>query len=165
MIRELLQNADRVPYVVFFRDIAEFNRFEERFFDVEGRIGDIVGMVEEAVEFFKEYGEKYKFDWLMIGALAYQESRIDQNKRSPAGAIGVMQLLPSTAKDPNVNIPDIENLDKNIHAGVKYLRFINDRYFEKEPMDHLNLCGFIPRGLPRRRLLVLGFNTPLLAAG
>lgn len=96
----------------------------------------------EVVEFFKEYGEKYNFDWLMLVSLAYQESRIDQSKRSPAGAIGVMQLLPSTAADPNVNIPDIKKLDKNIHAGVKYLRFINDRYFEKEPMDFLNKMLF-----------------------
>jgi len=96
----------------------------------------------EAVEFFKEYGEKYNFDWLMVAALAYQESRIDQSKRSAAGAIGVMQLLPSTAADPNVNIPEIEKLDKNIHAGVRYLRFINDRYFEEEPMDHLNKMLF-----------------------
>jgi len=96
----------------------------------------------EAVDFLKKYGDQYNFDWLMVGALAYQESRIDQSKRSHTGAIGVMQILPSTAKDPNVNIPEIEKLDKNIHAGVKYLRFINDRYFEKEPMDHLNKMLF-----------------------
>jgi len=97
---------------------------------------------QEAIEFFKEYGKRYNFDWLMVAALAYQESRIDQRKRSAAGAIGVMQLLPSTAADPNVNIPEIEKLDKNIHAGVRYLRFINDRYFEEEPMDHLNKILF-----------------------
>ena len=53
-----------------------------------------------------------------------------------------MQLLPSTAADPNVNIPKIEQLESNIHAGVKYLRFIRDRYFEKEPMDELNKMLF-----------------------
>jgi membrane-bound lytic murein transglycosylase MltF len=86
----------------------------------------------DAVKFFKEYADKYDFDWLMVAALAYQESRIDQSVRSPAGAIGVMQILPATAKDPNVNIPNIEDLGNNIHAGVKYLRFIRDNYFEKE---------------------------------
>lgn len=96
----------------------------------------------EAIEFFREYSNQYKFDWLMIAALAYQESRIDQGKRSPAGAIGVMQLLPSTAADPNVNIPNIKELENNIHAGVKYLRFMRDRYFEKEPMDELNKMLF-----------------------
>jgi membrane-bound lytic murein transglycosylase MltF len=91
---------------------------------------------------FVKYSDQYDFDWLMVGALAYQESRIDQRKRSPAGAIGVMQLLPSTAKDPNVNIPDIERIENNIHAGVKYLRFLRDRYFEKEPMDEFNKMLF-----------------------
>ena len=97
---------------------------------------------KEAIEFFQKYSNQYNFDWIMIAALAYQESRIDQSKRSPAGAIGVMQLLPSTAADPNVNIPDIKELENNIHAGVKYLRFMRDRYFENEQMDNLNKMLF-----------------------
>ena len=93
---------------------------------------------KEAVQFFKKYAEMYDFDWLVVTAQAYQESRIDQSKRSPAGAIGVMQLLPSTATDRNVGIQNIEEIENNIHAGVKYLRFIVDRYYAKEPMDRLN---------------------------
>jgi len=94
------------------------------------------------LDFFMKYSSQYEFDWVMIAALAYQESRIDQSKRSPAGAIGVMQLLPSTARDPNVNIPNIEKLENNIHAGVKYLRFLRQRYFDKEPMDDFNRMLF-----------------------
>lgn len=97
---------------------------------------------KDAVEFFRKYADKYDFDWLMIAALAYQESRIDQSLRSPAGAIGVMQMLPTTAEDPNVNISNIEELEHNIHAGIKYLRFIKDRYFEKEPMNEANKMLF-----------------------
>jgi membrane-bound lytic murein transglycosylase MltF len=97
---------------------------------------------KEAVDFFKEYSKQYNFDWLMIAAQAYQESGIDQSKRSPAGAIGVMQLLPSTAADPNVNIRKIDVKEHNIHAGVKYLRFLHDRYFKNEPMDALNKMLF-----------------------
>jgi membrane-bound lytic murein transglycosylase MltF len=93
---------------------------------------------KEAVQFFKKYAEMYDFDWLVVAALAYQESRIDQSKRSHAGAVGVMQLLPSTAADRNVGIQNIEEIEDNIHAGVKYLRFIVDRYYAKEPMDRLN---------------------------
>jgi membrane-bound lytic murein transglycosylase MltF len=95
-----------------------------------------------AVGFFKRYSQQYNFDWLMIAAQAYQESGIDQSKRSPAGAIGVMQLLPSTAADPNVNIRKIEVMEHNIHAGVKHLRFLYDRYFKNEPMDALNKMLF-----------------------
>ena len=53
-----------------------------------------------------------------------------------------MQMLPATAKDPNVNIPNIEVLENNIHAGVKYLRFLRDQYFEKEPMTEANKTLF-----------------------
>jgi len=96
----------------------------------------------DADEFFIKYADQYGFDWLFVAALAYQESRIDQSVRSPAGAVGVMQMLPSTAKDPNVNIPNINDLENNIHAGVKYLRFLRDQYFEKEPMDEANKTLF-----------------------
>jgi len=98
--------------------------------------------LREAIEFFKKYAGQYDFDWLMVAALAYQESRIDQSVRSSTGAIGVMQVLPSTAADPNVSIPNIEKLESNIHAGVKYLRFLRNRYFENEPMDEANKTLF-----------------------
>ncbi len=90
---------------------------------------------ETMVSLFEKYAGQYDFDYLMISAQAYQESGLDQSKRSPAGAVGVMQMLPSTAADPNVGIPDIEKLEKNIHAGTKYLRFIVDRYFKDEAID------------------------------
>jgi len=93
---------------------------------------------DEAVRFFQKYGDEYEFEYLMIAAQAYQESRIDQSQRSKAGAIGVMQLLESTASDPNVGIANIEDLESNIHAGVKYLRFLSDRYFDDEGIDMAN---------------------------
>src|SRR3546814_5633280 len=67
----------------------------------------------------------------MIGAQGYQESQLDQSARSHAGAIGIMQLLPSTAADPNVGIPDVTTERNNVHAGVRYLRFLRDRYFSE----------------------------------
>ncbi len=97
---------------------------------------------EAMVTLFQKYAGQYDFDYLMISAQAYQESGLDQSKRSPAGAIGVMQMLPSTAADPNVGIPDIGKLDRNIHAGTKYLRFIVDRYFKDEAMDDANKMLF-----------------------
>lgn len=92
----------------------------------------------DTLEFFKKYAEQYDFDWLLLAALAYQESTIDQSKRSHAGAIGVMQVLPSTAKDKNVNIPNIDEVAPNIHAGTKYLRFIMDRYFDNPEINQID---------------------------
>ncbi len=97
---------------------------------------------QSMVELFKKYADQYGFDYLLLGAQAYQESGLDQNKKSPVGAIGVMQLMPSTAKDPNIGIPDIHVLEQNIHAGTKYLRFISDRYFNDETIDPLNRMLF-----------------------
>jgi membrane-bound lytic murein transglycosylase MltF len=97
---------------------------------------------EAMVQLFKKYADNYDFDYLMIAAQAYQESGLDHSKKSHAGAIGVMQLLPSTASDSNVNISEIEKLENNIHAGTKYMRFIIDRYYKNEPMDNVNKMLF-----------------------
>ena len=80
--------------------------------------------------YFQLYAEFYEFDWRLIAALAYQESRFMHNKTSHAGAVGMMQIKPSTAKDRNVNLPNIQDLETNIHAGVKYLAYLRDRYFD-----------------------------------
>lgn len=98
---------------------------------------------KNSVSLFKTYGDRYDFDYLMLAALAYQESRLDQSMRSKVGAVGVMQILPTTAKDKNVNISNIEKLDPNIHAGTKYLRFMADRYFPEDgELDTLNRMFF-----------------------
>jgi membrane-bound lytic murein transglycosylase MltF len=97
---------------------------------------------EAMVQLFKKYADRYEFDYLMIGAQAYQESGLDHSKRSPTGAIGIMQVLPTTAADPNVNIAHIEKLENNIHAGTKYLRFIINQYYKDEPMDNVNKMLF-----------------------
>jgi len=90
------------------------------------------------VALLQKYAGQYDFDWLMIAAQAYQESGLDQGVRSPVGAIGVMQVMPTTARSREVNIPDIEKEDRNIHAGVKYMRFMMDEYFKDAPMDRIN---------------------------
>jgi membrane-bound lytic murein transglycosylase MltF len=84
---------------------------------------------------FQKYAARYRFEWPMLAALAYQESRLDHSLRSPRGAVGIMQILPSTAADPNVDIPDIQLLENNIHAGVKYLAFLRDRYFSGDDIE------------------------------
>ena len=71
-----------------------------------------------------------------MAAQGYQESTLDQKVKSPVGAIGVMQVMPQTGK--TLNVGDINEIDANIHAGVKYMRFMVDQYFKDEPMDNLN---------------------------
>ena len=94
--------------------------------------------MEDRIGVFQEYAGKYDFDWLMLAAQAFQESGLRQDRRSPAGAIGIMQIKPSTAADRNVGIDDITTIDGNVHAGAKYMRFIADRYFADDDINDLN---------------------------
>lgn len=91
---------------------------------------------------FEKYAAEYQFDALLLTAMAYQESRLDHATRSRVGAVGVMQIKPETAADPNVGIPDITSLENNIHAGTKYLRFLRDRYFSDPQIDDFNQTLF-----------------------
>ena len=85
---------------------------------------------------FKKYGTQYNVDYLLMAAQGYQESTLDQSVKSPVGAIGVMQVMPKTGQE--LNVGNITEVDSNIHAGVKYMRFMMDQYFKDEPMDDLN---------------------------
>ena len=95
---------------------------------------------EQVIEFFQRYGGTYHVEPLLMAAQGYQESRLDQSKRSAAGAIGVMQVLPSTGR--NLGVGDITLAEPNVHAGVKYIRMIIDRYYANEPMDEMNRVLF-----------------------
>ena len=89
--------------------------------------------------FFEQYGEQYDLPWLLLAAQGYQESQLDQGRKSSVGAVGVMQIKPSTAAGSPINITGVDaSAERNIQAGVKYLRFIVDQYYEDEPMDRIN---------------------------
>jgi len=91
---------------------------------------------EAMMDIFKKYGTQYNVDYLMMMAQGYQESRLDQRARSATGAVGVMQVLPSTGRAMKVG--DIQRVEPNIHAGVKFMTQVRDQYFADEPMDEIN---------------------------
>jgi len=100
--------------------------------------GEDYNRFRELESIFKNYGEQYGMDYLLAAAQGYQESRLDQSVRSGAGAVGVMQLLPSTASDPKVDIDDIHKVESNIHAGIKYLQYLRRRYFDDPAISQLD---------------------------
>jgi membrane-bound lytic murein transglycosylase MltF len=73
----------------------------------------------ETLALFEKYGDKYRFDPLMLAAQGYQESQLNQSARSHVGAIGVMQIMPATGEQMKVG--DIRLTESNIHAGAKYM--------------------------------------------
>jgi membrane-bound lytic murein transglycosylase MltF len=80
---------------------------------------------EQTVALFEKFGDRYDFDPMMLAAQGYQESTLDQSKRSGVGAIGVMQVMPAAGKE--LKIGDITPLEVNIHAGTKYMDQLMNR--------------------------------------
>jgi membrane-bound lytic murein transglycosylase MltF len=95
---------------------------------------------QETVAIFQKYGDQYGFDPLMLVAQGYQESTLDQSKRSRVGAIGVMQLMPETGA--SMKVGDVTVTDPNIHAGAKYLNKIMTDYFQDANFDDFNRALF-----------------------
>jgi len=91
---------------------------------------------QEVVQLFRKYSDQYEMDYLLMAAQGYQESQLNHAARSQVGAIGIMQVMPATGTE--LEVGDIAQLEPNIHAGVKYMRFVVDRYYKDEPMDNLN---------------------------
>lgn len=105
-------------------------------FVAEARSPEEIKKFQTVIEMFRKYAGKYNVDFLLMMAQGYQESRLDQKVKSQVGAVGVMQVMPATGKE--LAVGDISQLEPNIHAGVKYMRFMIDRYYANEPMDGLN---------------------------
>ncbi|MFM2029430.1 MAG: hypothetical protein RL517_621, partial [Pseudomonadota bacterium] len=89
---------------------------------------------------FQKYGNEYRIDWLLMTAQGYQESGLDQNKRSKVGAIGVMQIMPATGKE--LKVGDIGRVENNINGGVKYIRYLIEQYYNKKEITDLNKVLF-----------------------
>ena len=119
LFKRYLQNTDWIPRALAAPELDRFN---------------------DLLATFRRYGQQYDFDWLVLAAQAYQESKLDQSKQSHRGAVGVMQLLPSTARE--VGIDDISTVDGNVHAGAKYMRHIVDTYLPVDSLDVINLHLF-----------------------
>ena len=91
---------------------------------------DVVGRKKDLAPYFQAASKEQGFDWLFLMAQGFQESRLLQSARSASGAVGEMQLLPSTGRA--MGYGDIVSSAKNnIAAGAKYMRHIIDHYFNE----------------------------------
>jgi membrane-bound lytic murein transglycosylase MltF len=95
---------------------------------------------QETVSLFQKYSSQYKVDYLLMMAEGFQESGLNQDAHSKAGAIGIMQLMPATGRQMQVG--DIRRIEANVHGGVKYIRFMVNKYFANEPMTDTNKLLF-----------------------
>ena len=86
------------------------------------------GSISPYDNIFKKHAKDIGWDWQLLAALAFVESGYDSTVVSWAGAKGIMQLMPQTALDFGVDQYEIENPEKNIAAGVEYIKSLNMIY-------------------------------------
>ncbi|MFZ5570255.1 MAG: transglycosylase SLT domain-containing protein [Thermodesulfobacteriota bacterium] len=118
--------------------LAQYNRRIKQIYNSTGkndwqRFGGLLTL-------FQKYGHQYGFDPLMLAAQGYQESRLQQKARSPSGAVGVMQVLPSTGK--YMKVGDVRVLEPNIHAGAKYMDHLMKEYFQDATFSEMDRTLF-----------------------
>jgi len=116
-----------------FGNILQQRYFKNARYVEEATSAAEVRKFQMTVDLFRKYAAKYDVDYLLMMAQGYQESRLDQEAKSHVGAVGVMQLMPETGRQMKVG--DISQLEPNIHAGVKYLKFVQDTYFADPGLD------------------------------
>ena len=110
-------------------------QYMKKFRQIRNNAGDAEQQrFQQTLALFQKYGTQYGFDPLMLAAQGFQESQLDQQARSHVGAIGIMQLMPSTAKwvarqngRRDFRAAELDLPSVNAQFGTFYLRYVLDR--------------------------------------
>ena len=127
---------------------------------------DRMARFRQLADIFRTYGREYDIDYLLLAAQGYQESKLDQAVTSPAGAVGIMQVIPRYAAAAPINISNVKgDATANIHAGAKMLRQKVDRYFDDPAVDALNRVLFALASYNAGPTRIAGLRKRAAAAG
>jgi membrane-bound lytic murein transglycosylase F len=117
-----------LTYAKYFTSESRIRQHKEERVDLNAE-----GEFSPYDDIVKRYAEQYGFDWRLLVAQMYQESRFDPQARSWAGAHGLMQVLPRTAKQMGFE-GDLSDPEHGIHAGIKYLAWMRERFDPELPV-------------------------------
>lgn len=151
----------RKEYGSEFYNAARRRYFEnDDLYALKGGAFDRISPYDDLVQ---RYADRYSFDWRLIVAQMYEESRFDPDVVSPAGARGLMQVLPLTARD--MGFGDLTQPETAIHAGIKYLAKQRDRFEATLPVGDRTWfslaayhAGYDRVRAARRRAVKLGLD-------
>lgn len=114
------------------------SRVRSDYFSMEG------GKISAYDALIKEYARKLNWDWRLLAAQIFQESKFDPNTKSWAGAVGLMQLMPATGKQ--YGALDLYEPEQNIRAGTAFLiwlkNFWTERIEDPEEMKKFVLASY-----------------------
>ena len=123
------------------RVITEFPPITKRYFEknkdpkvlIKFLLND--GRLSAYDSYYKQYSKLLKWDWRLLAALSFEESRFDPNAISHVGARGLMQLMPSTGKSFGLNDQTFTDPEENIKAGSKYINSLQRAFTDIEDPD------------------------------
>jgi membrane-bound lytic murein transglycosylase F len=98
-----------------------------------GRRSDREASISPYDALARRYGAAHNLDWRLVVALMYQESRFQEGLVSPAGATGLMQILPETAAE--LGVVDLHDPDESVRAGTLYLSRLVQRWDPRLPLS------------------------------
>ena len=99
------------------------------------------GVLSDYDRLLKQYAPTIGWDWRLLGSQMYQESRFQPRARSWAGAMGLLQIMPGTARD--LGLADPYDPEANVEAAVRYLKWLEDNYWEERIEDPEERLKFI----------------------
>lgn len=120
-------NLQAVIYNKYFKDMKARKRSASPYISLKG------GKISVYDKHIKKYSKKINWDWRLIASLIFQESRFNPDIQSWAGAFGLMQLMPATAK--RFGASKNSSPEQNIAAGVKFIRWLDNQLKDKVPDD------------------------------
>lgn len=124
----------RILYQKYYTSRRAINIYKSPYFYLNS------GMICEYDKILKEKSKKIDWDWKLLASLMFQESRFDPNAQSWAGAYGLMQIMPETAK--MVRMKEFKEDTNNIETGVRYIKYL-DKVFKKVLKDTTDIIPFI----------------------
>ena len=118
ILSERKQTNYNVIYNKYFKNKRNFrSRASSDFYSIDNR------QISEYDNLLKKYAKQINWDWRLLASQVYQESRFDPGAKSWAGAEGLMQMMPNTAK--SLNISSVTNPTQNIKGGTEYLQWLS----------------------------------------
>lgn len=121
-------------WLVNFKKTAHYNIIYDKYFKNPRSVrivesdyySNSSGKVSQYDEYIKKYSKEIDWDWRLLASLVYQESRFKYNAQSWAGAYGLMQLMPTTARRFGVN--KNSSAEMQIKAGVDFIKWLDKRF-------------------------------------
>jgi membrane-bound lytic murein transglycosylase F len=113
----------RVIYNKYFQNKRSFRRRSKSdYYSLNNK------QISNYDDIIKTQAEKIDWDWRLLASQVYQESKFNPNAKSWAGAVGLMQMMPATALDLEINNP--KDPAQSIKGGTAYLKQIYDKFDE-----------------------------------